>query len=426
MISSALYAQDSLSFRSLQDVFDYANAHSYTFKNASQQNILAKYQTLATKLSQWNLKGDANFSLTDNTKLQTNFLPAEIFGGQPGTFKSIRFGQQYVSNINIAPQIDLLSPYAIAKVKVSKANEQLTEVANLLNKKDLYESVAAAYYNILSYQWQIDITQKSLVNQDSLVFFVQQRHKEGIVRDQDVSDMVSNHLATEDKLQQLQVQLEQQYNSLKLLCDIDAGTPISIPHTDAPVANPDLSLNAGGRLLTRQGKVQQDYQAALLKADKKWFFPTITGFGSLGWQQNSNTRFFDKSTWYGTNYVGLRVSVPILPDANKIAAVKYDRINNQIAANNYEHAVLQDSINNRQLVLDYQKAFKSYDFASRIAILKEDTYYKNVGIYKEGILSATDLLINFNDWLNSGLNAASQLAGSEYAKAKISIKNTVQ
>jgi OMF family outer membrane factor len=427
MISSlSTAAQQSLSFQSLSEVFAYADSHSNTFRNATQQTIMAKYQVLAAKLTQWNLKGDVNFSATDNTKLNTSFLPAEIFGGPAGTFQRVTFGQQYVSNATIAPQIDILNPYVMAKVRVSKASEQLTGLTNLLDKKSLYESLAGAYYNILSYTWQIDVTRNSLANEDTLVYIIQNKEKEGISRPQDVNDVLASRLSAQDKLQQLEIQLEQQYNSLKLLCDIDASTNVVVNNVTIPKTNLDVSLMANGNLLRLQSEKQKQYYEADLRASKKWFYPTLTLFSSFSWIQSNNNHFFDNSPWLGTNFVGLRLTVPLLPDFTKVAAVKYDRINLEIAKNNWQHAALEDSINNRQLVLDYQKSYKSYNISAEIAVLKQDSYYKNLNIYKEGILSATDLLKAFNDWLNSNLNSVAQLANSEYAKAKISINNTVK
>src|SRR5450432_1475327 len=115
VITFAADAQGELKFQSLQEVFAYADSHSSTFKNATQQSILAKYQTLAAKLAQWNFKSDASFSSIDNTKLPVSYLPAEIFGGPAGTFKTITLGQPYVSTLNIAPQIDVLNPYNMAR-----------------------------------------------------------------------------------------------------------------------------------------------------------------------------------------------------------------------------------------------------------------------------------------------------------------------
>lgn len=419
-------SQSSLSFNSLSDVFEYADNHSTTFKNATQLSIVAKYQTLAAKLSLLNLKSEASFTATDNTKLPVSFLPAEIFGGQPGTFKQITLGQKYLSVFNVAPQFDILNPYAAALIKESRVNEKLASVNNQLTKKNLYESVAAAYYNIVSNQWQIKITQKSLANSDTLAQILKNKLDEGVARSQDVNNAMANQLAIQDKLQQLQIQLIQQLNSLKLLVDIGTETNVTITEAETGRTNFDPTITANGNLQQLQSEWQLKYQQADLDANKKWFLPKIGLVSSFSWQQYTNNHFFDNSQFLSTNYVGAKLTVPLVPAANNIAAVKYDRINIITAKNNVQHAALQDSINNLQTILDYKKAFNSYNLSIKIEALKEDSYRKNLNIYQEGILSTTDLLISFNDWLNNSLNTVVQLANSQYAKSKIMISNTVK
>ena len=419
-------AQKQLSFGSIDEIFIYADSHSSVFKNANQEGILAKYQTLAAKLSVWNLKSDANFSATDNTKLATTFIPAEIFGGAAGTFQKVTFGQQYVSNLNITPQIDILNVYAMAKVKLSKVNERLTLYNNLITKKNLYESLAGTFCNILSYKWQITITENSSLNADTLTQIMQSKLSEGIARSQDVNNALANKLATKDKLQQLQIQLNEQYNALKILCDIDADVQVNVGDTIYPAKQFDTLLHANGNLEEQQQEWQKRYQEADLTASKKWFLPTVTLFSSFAFQQNTTNRFFDNSQWFSSNYVGIRITLPIVPDVTKWTAVKNARINIIIADNNLQHARLQDKVNNIQLQLDYQKAFNSYRLALQIEALKKDSYRKNLNIYKEGILSATDLLNSLNEWLNDSLNTASQLAACAYAKANININNMVK
>jgi outer membrane protein len=419
-------AQEKPTFNTLDDIFVYADGHSNTFRNAGQQNILAKYQTLAAKLGKWNLQGRTSFTMTDNTKLSTNFIPAEIFGGPEGTFRPVTFGQKYQNNVTFAPEIDLINPYAAALVRGAKTNEKLVTVNNLLDKKAVYESISAAYHNILSYQWQIRVTAKSLANADTLTAILQNKQKEGLARGQDVNIARANRLTVQDKLQQLEIQLAQQYNSLKALADIDSAAVVSVTVKEALAPNVPQVLTATGNLLQRQAEWQIKYQEAALRADKRWIYPTLNLFSSFGWQQNTNNHFFDDSKWLGTSYIGLRLSIPLLPEASKIASVKYDRVNLQIARNNWQHTILQDKINNNQLELDYQKANKSYLLALQIESLRKDSYYKNLNIYREGILSATDLINSFDDWLNSALNTVAQLANAEYAKSKININNTIK
>lgn len=419
-------AQETVTFTTLEEVYAYAEANSISFRNASQQSILVKYQTLASKLGMFNLKGTGSFTLTDNIKLNPNFIPAEVFGGPEGTFRTITFGQKYVSNFTFEPQIDLINPYAIAQIKVSKANEQLTAVTNLLTKKEVYESISAAYHNILSYRWQIDVATKSLDNAESLVFFLQNKQKEGLARSQDVNTTLANQLLVKDKLQQLEIQLQQQYNGLKILCDINPGTDIIIAGNENPVLDIQLPIKATGDLLQRQGEWQTKYQQATLRANKRWMYPTLNLFSSFSWQESNNNNWFGTNNWFGSNYIGLKVSIPILPEVSKIATVKQNRINLEIAQNNWNHNKLQDQINNNQLELDYRKAYESYKINTEIEALQKDSYEKNLNIYLEGIISATDLINSFEDWLNSSLNTVALIASVEYAKSKIIISNTIK
>ena len=420
-----LQAQNTLSFPSLDAVCAYADGHSNSVKNTAQQTILARYQTLAAQLGKWNVQGKANFTLTDNTKLTTNFIPAEAFGGAPGTFQKVTFGQQYVSNLMVSPQIDILNPYAAAQVKLARTNEQLTATSNLLTRKNLYESIAGAYYNMLSYQWQMAVTTNSLANADTLVRILQDKQKEGIVRPQDVNTAVANRLTLVNKRQQLAAQREQQASSLKILCDIDPDFSVVVTDPERTQLF-DETLTATSDLAQRQSQWQINYSEASLNANRKWYYPTVSLLGNLGWQQNTNNHFFDSKPWFSNSYIALRLTLPLLPDVAKMAAVQYDHINITIARNNWQHSQLQDATNNRQLQLDYQTAYASYQLMAQIESLQKDSYTKNLNIYKAGVLSLTDLLISFNAWLNSSLNTVAQLATAEYTKSKINISNTVK
>lgn len=417
-------AQEKITFASLSEIYAYAETHSISFQNAKQQSILAKYQTIAAKLEMFNVKGQGNFMMIDNTKLNTTFLPAEIFGGPAGTFTPVTMGQKYATSFTFEPQIDLINPYAMAQVKVLKANEQLTEINNLLDKKAIHESISAAYHNILSYQWQIDIMKKSLENAQNITSIVSNKQKEGLLREQDESIATANEFLIKDKLQQLEIQLEQQYNFLKILCDIKPLTVVTI--SENLVYETQFPIKATGNLLQRQTEWQAKYQKAILRADKRAMLPTLGFISSFGWQENNNSNFFSANEWFNSSYIGLKITMPILPETSKVAKIRFSKINLEIAQNKANHSQLQNEINNNQLELDLQKASESLQLASNIEKLRKDIYQKNSNIHREGILSTTDLIDSFNEWLNSCLNTVAQLAISKHAKSKILINNSIQ
>src|ERR1700752_5140177 len=139
---SATILRGQITFTGLDSVFAYAERNSVTVKTATQQSLLAKWTKVAAIGNTVNFRNPLSFSLTDNTQLPVSFIPASAFGGRPGDLKAITLGQQYVGNFNFNPQIDFINPYNLAKVKSSSLNNELTEVNNLLNKKNLFESIA--------------------------------------------------------------------------------------------------------------------------------------------------------------------------------------------------------------------------------------------------------------------------------------------
>jgi len=375
-----------------------------------------------------NFRNPVSFTATDNLLLPVNFIPADAFGGPPGTFKQITLGQQYVSNFNFNPQIDLINPGNWARVKSASINQELTETQMLLNKKNLYENISAVYFNILSLQEQVLILQQNLTAADSLVMISENKFAEGLVRLQDVNNTRVNRLLIKDKHKQAQASLEQQENALRLLCDIPSNTKITIDRNAGPEKehySPDLKANSD--LLLKSSALQAEYARNELRVGRWSTLPVLSAVYFQGWQQNSNTALFDsKQPWIRSQYIGLRITVPFPPDANRLSQNYSYKINSRIAQANADHARLQNDLNNQNLELDYEKALSTYLGLKEIYELKKSNYQKSLDQYKEGILS-TDIMLNaFTDMLSSRVNYVSSRSALEHAKTKITINNLLK
>lgn len=421
-----LTIQAQLNFTGLDSLLAYAERNSTTIKTCQQQSLMAKWTKVAALANTVNFKSPLTFSATDNSKLPVNFLPAEAFGGPAGTFRQVTLGQQYVSNFNFNPQIDIINPYNWAKVKSASVSKEITEVNNSINKKTLFENIAASYYNSIALQEQISLTEKSLSAADSIQQIVKNKFSEGIVREQDVNNALVNQLNIKDKLAQLKVMHEQQLNTLKILCDISSGTQITLQNTSSSEFT-EGNLKSTGSLNNRYNYLQSQFAKSELRANRMAMMPVLSVFYYQGWQQNSNTAFFDsKSTWIQSNYIGLRVTVPFPPDVTKMSQSYTSKINYRIASLNNSHTELQTELNNRSLELDYEKAISSYQIAKQIFDLKNNNFSKSINQYREGILSTDNLLIAFNDMVNSQLNVISAFSSAQFSKSKISINNTLK
>jgi outer membrane protein len=423
------HAQTELTFTSLDSVFSYADKSSSVIKTNRQQTLLAKYQKIAALANVVNLKNQVGFTLTDNTTLPVSFFPGGIFPGtNPGTFEKVTLGQQYVSNFNLTPQIDLINPGTWAQIKTANINEELTSVNNLINKKTLHESIAACYFNICSYYEQVDVTQKNLAATDTLLQIISSKFSQGQVRQQDVNDATINKLSLQDKLNQLKISLEQQYNSLKILCDIPLGTKVSI----ADKLNYDqqfvADMDAGSQLIVKSNILQAQYAKSDLRTNRLSNLPVISLFYSHSNYQNSVNQFFDNNPnnkWLSSAYLGAKITF-LLPDVNHLLSSRNAKITYQTAMVNLNHNQLQNDISNNQLHLDYEKAYSQFYANKQIFQLKEENYKMSYNQYNQSILSFNSLLLTFNDMLISRLNYCNSLANLLYTKSKIDINNNIK
>lgn len=426
LFSQVIHAQSELSFSSLDSLFRYAESNSISIKTGEQQVLLAKWQKISAQAGLINFRMQTNFNLTDNLVLPVTFLPAEAFGGTPGTFKEVTTGQQYLGNLNFAPQIDIINPASWAKLQSANINSQLTGVNNLIVKKSLFESVSATYYNIISLKEQIEISQKSLLAADSLLVNMQNKYSGGIVRQQDLNDALINKFSLSDKLEQLKLSLKQQYYSLKILCDIPESNEILI--NEQPNYNQQfiLGLESDNQLQHQSSLLRMEQANADLKTNHLMQYPSVSLVFYDAWQQNSRNRFFDSEVkWLNSQYVGLKISMPF-PDINRYTLTKNSQINKTISLQNEEHTKLQNDLTNKQITLDYEKAYSQFITAKQIYQLKEQNYRMALNQFNMAILPSDRLLVAFNDMLSSQLAYSNSLANLLFGKSKIDINNSIK
>jgi OMF family outer membrane factor len=349
-----------------------------------------------------------------------------MLGGKPGTVRELAFGQKYVTNYGFTPQIDIINLSAWARLKSASVNYDLTEVNNLIAKKNLFESIAASYFNIISLQNQLASLEKNASASDSVLKIITNKYNLGVAREQDKNNAEINSLSVKDKLDELKTSLEQQYNTMKTLCDIQQTSEIKINIEEKVTTSVSSLLNTKSTLEVRQKELQTAYKRSELRANRLiTFSPTLSFIFNQAWQQSSNTGFFDANAYhYSTQYYGIKLTVPFPLDVNRLALDYTAKIDYKISQISSEHTALQNNINNKQLELDYAKAYSGYVSSKKISELKGINYEKSMNQYKEGVLSTDLLLTAFTDMINAQLLFINAEAALHYAESKIKINNT--
>jgi outer membrane protein len=420
LFSSNVQAQTS--FSSLDSLLSYTDKKSSLSKISDQQVLLAKWTKVAALANSVNFRNPVSFSATNNLLLPVNFIPAEAFGGPAGTFRQITLGQQYVSNFNFNPQIDIINPGNIAKAKSASINQELTALSVSISKKNQHEGIAASYYNYHGMQRQVKVMKKSLEQADTLVFILKNKVESGITREQDLNNAEANQLNIRDKLSQLKSNLEIQTNALMILCDVPSDLRLNEPsNLILQEAKPNSSLQLKYQIV--QGK----YAKSELNATRFSMLPVVSAVYYQGWQKNSNTGFTDGgANWIESKYIGLRITLPFPPDATKLSQTYANKVNYKIASLNADHLKIQEDLSNKNLGIEYERSMAAYETCLKILDLKRKNYEKSLAQFKEGLLSA-DLLINyFNDQLSSELNVSVAWSALELSKSRIIINNSIK
>ncbi|HMR87265.1 MAG TPA: TolC family protein [Saprospiraceae bacterium] len=414
-------SQDVKNYSSLEEVWKDVKQSNTLFRNAAIQSELADLARKTAIGNVINPRMPVSFTMLDNTRLQNNFIPAEIFGGPAGTFREVTFGQQYNALLSFQPQFDIFNLSAISQIKSAKINQELTESQNLLNEMTLYESVNATYYNIVSLKNQQKILNQNIEIATQIKAKVNERYQEGIIRKQDVNEAVVNLIALRDKLEQLNYTISLQENILSLFLENKYKPDVNEDLNTYILDNVPIptSSNIQYKNATLQSKmVLQD-----IKVLQHQYYPTLSFTSSLNWQNLSNDFFFaNNSTGIHYNFIGLKIGWD-LPTVQRLSSIKNKKYQLQTLANNELHIQNETKSKDQQLALEYEKAQKQWTNFKSIADLKEDTYQKNLNQYNENILPLDRLLTSQNDMLNSQLNVVVALANIAFAKHKIIIHN---
>jgi OMF family outer membrane factor len=422
LLSQNGFAQEEKSFSNLEEVLSFAKEKNYKFENATIQTRLAEL----TKKTAWgnvfNPRIPTSIQALDNTQLQSIFMPGQVFGQPDGTYKRVTTGQQYTALFNVQPQFDIFNLGNITQVKSAKINNELTIVQNNINEQQVYDQINAIYFNILSYQGQIEILAQNIAIADTIFQATQNRFNEGVGRKQDVNEAEVNLINLQDKLQQLEFNIQIQQQSLALFFENSVQPTLAESVWNYKTINEVSPTN--NTLKVQQAELQLNAMNQKIKSAWTQNVPILSFISSLNWQNLSNQGFFHaNSSWITYNYVGLKLAWDFPFTVAKLSAAKNNQFQRDVLQNEYEHSIIEAQNTTNQMLLDYEKSVNQLKNLEKIAVLKEDTYRKNFNQYNEHILSLDKLLISHNDMLLAKINVVTALATVGFNKSKIDINN---
>lgn len=316
LISSFIVAQENpIVFNTVEETIYYAIKNNNNLESAQIDQEIIQAQIAEVKgraLPQ--VTGNAGFS--DNFSLQEQRLPAEIFGGEPGTTIGVAFGNRYQYTAGVNVQQQLLNFQLFSSVKSTSALAELRKLQTLITTQDLIVNVIQTYIQIQVFDKQIELLQQNYDRTDNLIELSEAKFREGIIRKLDLNQLLVNRSNLKTQIEDAQFGKNQQLRLFKVFLNISMDKEV--------VLNEKLEdrdpYPLGSELLLEENleyqQLDQSVELSIIdqKLVKSEYLPTLSanfGYNYLG--QSNEAVDFDpevyQGQWSGT--WGLSANIPI-------------------------------------------------------------------------------------------------------------------
>ncbi len=418
-----LFSQEGQPGYTLQEAINFALENNYSAINADRDILDAqkqKWETIADGLPQ--ITGDISYQ--NQLKQPVSLIPAEFFGGEPGTFQPIVFGQPQQATAVATLRQQLFDGSYIVGVQATKAFLSYSQNNKEKTEQEVTKSVVEAYGNVLLAYESVDILEKNKATLENNLF--------------ETNKIYENGLGDEESVEQLQITLSSVDNQLKntirlkditlQMLNLMMGLPVENPTVLSEDLD-DLTLQQIDPELLETTLVMEenvDYKLAYNLNEQRYFelklaksraLPTLNAFVNYGSSAFSDSFdfFSGDPTWFDSSVLGFDLSIPIFSSLKRSASTQRARIALEKAKTQLTETEERIRLELAQSKSEYIHSIEQYQTSKENLGLAERIEQKNQVKYEEGIASSFDLR-----------QAQTQLytAQQEYLQSMVDVINT--
>ncbi len=367
-------------------------------------------------------------SVMDYTKIPTSLLPAQIFGGAPGTFIPVQFGTKFNANYGANFSQLLFDGQVFIALQARNTSLEMQRKNAALTEENIKANIYKIYYQLSASRTQLNILDANIERLSKLAHDAEVMYKNGFAEKLDVDkvNVQLNNLQTEKLKANNAVAIG--YMGLKMLM----GMPVkdSLVLTEA-INEKDLT----GDVLVEnefQYALRKDFQylttlKKLSEYNVKRYqlsnLPTVSVSGAYTKNaQRSKFDFFEGGNWFTTSFVNLNVSLPIFNGGATMARIRrtkieLEQVSNQMEAmkNNIDNEITQAKLNYISSVATVQFQKKNMQLAETVYAQTRKKFETGTGSNTEISASQADLVAAQNNYMNALYSAL--IAKVDFLKA---------
>lgn len=392
-------AQDTIPSLSLDEAISYALEHNYSAINASRDIVDAqkqKWETIATGLPQ--ISGAVNYQ--NQLKQPVAQIPAEFFGGEPGTFQEVVFGQPQSMAATATLRQQIFDGSYIVGVQATKTFLEYSRNNKEKTELEVRKAVVEAYGNVLLARESVQISEKNKATLEQNLYETKRIYENGLGDEESVDQLqitlstVDNQLKNAKRLEKITHQM------LNLVLGLPIETPTVLTENLDDLTQKQIDLGLIDADFNIENNV--DYKMALnlneqraleLKLAKSRALPTLNAFVNYGGNSFSDSFNFLNSgqQWFGSSVLGVDLNIPIFSSLGRSASTQRAKIALDKAKTQFTEAEAQIRLQLESAKSDYILAIEQYGTSKDNLELAERIEKKNQIKYAEGLATSFEL-----------------------------------
>ena len=419
---------------SLQQAINYALDNQKDVKNAIIDEQLAQKKVneiMGMGLPQIN----SSFDLREFLEIPTSLIPADFFGGMPGTFAAVKFGTKYNATAGVdASQLIFSGDYFLG-IKASKVFVEISKKSTQRTKIETSSTVAKAYYTVLVNDERTKLMNATIERIKKTLDGTKALLDNGFVEkiDYDMLTVTYNNLLVEQEKVQRLVTLSTYLLKYQMGMDINSTLVLTDKLADVKL---DISNSVSAQKFDYEKRVEYglfETQYKLAKLDLKRqrlsYLPTAFAYGSLSGnaQRNEFDIFDTKKQWYPTSVIGAKVTMPIFTGFQRHSKNQQAKLSLLKAENNMDFIEKSIDLEIASSTTILQNATSSLENQKKNIVIAEDVvrvarlkFEQGVGTNIEMITAETALKEAQTNYFNALFEAL--VAKIDFDKATGNLK----
>ena len=399
-LNSLSQTKDTSSYSfSLQKSIEFALQNQKDIKNAliDEQIAQKKVNEIAgIGLPQIN----SSFDLKEFIEIPTSLIPAEIFGGAPGTYAAVKFGTKYNSTAGIDASQLLFSGEYFLGLKASKVYVELSSKSTQRTKIETSATVSKAYYTVLVNEERIKLIDATVSRIKKTLMDTKALLDNGFVEKIDYDRLTvtyNNLLVEQEKIQRL-LSLGTYLLKYQMGMDVNANLTLSDKLADVKFdfSNTISSQQFDYEKRVEFGLFQTQYTLAKLdlKRQRLSYLPTAFAYGSLsGSAQRNEFDIFDTDKkWFPTSVIGAKITMPIFSGFQRHSKNQQAKLSLQKAENNIDFIKNSIDLEIASSTAILQNAASSLENQKKNILIAEDVVRVSKLKYEQGVGSNLEMI----------------------------------